>query len=129
MNIKINWDSLGILTSILCAIHCGVLPLLLPALPLFGVNIIHNSIFEWGMILIAFSVGMYSLYHGYIKHHHTYTPFVFFLVGFMFLVAKQFLQDLELLFLCSAVLLIISAHFMNFTLSKKSKCSSPHHKH
>ena len=129
MNIKINWDSLGIITSILCAIHCGVLPLLLPVLPLFGVNIIHNSIFEWGMILIAFSVGIYSLYHGYIKHHHVYSPLFFFMTGFVFLVAKQFFIEYEFLFLCLAVIFIISAHFMNFRLSRKSKCSSPHHKH
>jgi hypothetical protein len=129
MNIKINWDSLGIFTSILCAIHCGVLPLLLPALPLFGVNIIHNSIFEWGMILIAFFVGIYSLYHGYIKHHHTYSPFIFFLSGILLLIAKQFFVEQEILLLCLAVILIISAHFMNFTFSRKSKCNSPHHKH
>jgi hypothetical protein len=39
MKIKVNWDGLGIFTSIACAIHCGVLPFVLPALPLFGINI------------------------------------------------------------------------------------------
>ena len=74
MRIKINWDGLGIITSIVCAIHCGVLPFILPALSLFGVNIIHNTMFEWSMIVMAFSVGLYSLYHGFIKHHHSFLP-------------------------------------------------------
>ena len=28
MNVKINWDGLGIATSLACAIHCIVLPLI-----------------------------------------------------------------------------------------------------
>ncbi|MCH5600168.1 MerC family mercury resistance protein [Niabella ginsengisoli] len=34
MKNRFNWDALGITTSILCAIHCAVLPLFLVALPL-----------------------------------------------------------------------------------------------
>ena len=56
MNFKINWDGLGIATSLACAIHCAILPLILTSLPLFGVNIIHNMFFEWRMIALAFIV-------------------------------------------------------------------------
>lgn len=129
MKIKVNWDGLGIFTSIACAIHCGVLPFVLPALPLFGINIIHNVFFEWMMIAVAFFVGIYSLYHGYKKHYHSYLPFGLFFFGFVFLVAKQFFIDLEYLFLALAVILIISAHFLNYRYCKKISCSSPHHSH
>ena len=27
MKLKINWDALGITTSVACAIHCAILPL------------------------------------------------------------------------------------------------------
>jgi hypothetical protein len=54
MNFKINWDALGITASLACAIHCAVLPLMLTSLPLFGINIIHNAIFEYSMIGLAF---------------------------------------------------------------------------
>ena len=129
MKLKINWDGLGIITSIACAIHCGFLPLIVPVLPLFGINIIHNAAFEWGMIALAFFVGIYSLYHGFIKHHHSYKPVYIFLVGFVFLVSKQFLPSYEYLFLIIAVVFIISAHYMNYKMCQRSKCSSPHHKH
>ncbi|MFZ1857821.1 MAG: MerC domain-containing protein, partial [Chitinophagaceae bacterium] len=65
MRLKINWDALGIGASLACAIHCALLPLFLSSLPLFGVNIIHHIGFEVGMIVLAFCVGTYSLYHGY----------------------------------------------------------------
>jgi hypothetical protein len=129
MKLKINWDGLGIITSIACAIHCGFLPLIVPVLPLFGINIIHNAAFEWGMIALAFFVGIYSLYHGFIKHHHSYKPVYIFLVGFIFLVSKQFFASYEYLLLSIAVVFIISAHYTNYKMCQRSKCSSPHHKH
>ena len=129
MNIKLNWDALGIGTSILCAIHCALLPVLLSTLPVFGIDIIHNLFFEWGMIALAFVVGSYSLFHGYIKHHHSLKPFLIFSLGFIFLVLKQGFNQYEIPFLVIAVVLIISAHFYNYRLCNRSKCSSPHHKH
>ena len=129
MNLKINWDGLGIATSVACAIHCVVLPLILTSLPLFGVNVIHNIYFEWGMIAFAFFVGAYALIHGYKTHHRSLLPVAVFTVGFIFLITKQFFLEYESYFLIPAVLLIICAHVLNYRLCRKSKCSSAHHTH
>jgi len=129
MNIKLNWDAMGIATSIACAIHCALLPVLVSALPIFGINIVHNVFFEWGMIALAFVVGVYSLYHGFIKHHRNYMPVLVFGAGFVFLVLKQCFPQFEYLFLGVAVTLIIAAHYYNYRLCHKSRCASPHHKH
>jgi len=86
----INWDALGIGASLACAIHCALLPLFLTSLPLFGINIIDNIVFEIGMILMALGIGTFSLYHGYKKHHHNWFPLMLFFIGFIFLVLKQF---------------------------------------
>ncbi|MCX6313544.1 MAG: MerC domain-containing protein, partial [Sphingobacteriales bacterium] len=61
MKIRLNWDAMGIATSVLCAIHCALLPVIMSSLPIFGINIVHNVFFEWGMIVLAFMVGSYSL--------------------------------------------------------------------
>jgi tetrahydromethanopterin S-methyltransferase subunit C len=129
MNIKLNWDAFGIGTSVLCAIHCALLPVIVSSLPIFGINIVHNLVFEWGMIGLAFIVGSYSLFHGYVKHHRSLKPVLLFSVGFVFLVLKQFFFQYDILFLLIAVTCIISAHFYNYRLCHKSKCSSPHHTH
>lgn len=129
MNLKLNWDALGIVTSVACAIHCALLPALMSALPVFGINIIHNVFFEWGMIMLAFVVGSYSLFHGFIKHHRSLVPVLIFSAGFVFLVLKQFFTVFEIPFLLIAVALIIGAHFYNYRLCHRSKCASPHHKH
>jgi hypothetical protein len=129
MKIRLNWDALGIATSIACAIHCALLPVLVTTLPVFGINIIHNGFFEWSMISLAFVVGSYSLFHGYFTHHRLYTPLYIFFTGFTFLVLKQFYPQVEYGFLAVAVVFIITAHFLNYRLCHKSKCASPHHKH
>ena len=129
MNLKINWDGLGIATSLACAIHCIVLPLLLTSLPLFGINIIHNVYFEWGMILLAFCVGVYALVHGYKTHHKNAWPVLLFTAGFLFLISKQFFIPIESYFVVPAVVFICSAHYLNYRLCTKRKCSSPHHAH
>ena len=129
MNIKLNWDAMGIATSVACAIHCAVLPVILTTLPIFGINIIHNLFFEWGMIALAFVVGSYSLFHGFVKHHRSFTPIIIFSVGFFFLVLKQFLLEAEYALLTIAVILIITAHYYNYRICHRSKCSSPHHSH
>ncbi len=129
MNLKINWDGLGIATSLACAIHCIVLPLVLTSLPLFGVNIIHNIFFEWAMIALAFVVGVYALVHGFKTHHKNSIPVFLFVAGFILLISKQFFLEIESYFLTPAVILIISAHYYNYRLCTRNKCSSAHHTH
>lgn len=114
MKWKLNWDALGIGASLACAIHCALLPLFLTSLPLFGLNIIDNTLFEVGMIVLALLIGAYSFYHGYKKHHHSLLPFFIFLTGFALLVLKQVYHDYQLWLLVPAVLLIISAHIYNY---------------
>lgn len=114
MSFKINWDALGITASVACAIHCAVLPLFLSALPLFGVNIIHNLVFEAVMVLLAFCIGTYSFYHGYRKHHHNLSPFILFSAGIILLVLKLFFVHYDTWLLIPAVGLIVTAHVLNY---------------
>lgn len=114
MKQKINWDALGIGASLACAIHCALLPLFLSSLPLFGMNIIENPGFEVGMIVLAFVIGSYSFYHGFKKHHHSLRPFLVFSLGFIMLILKQVFHEYQLWLLIPGVILIISAHLINY---------------
>jgi hypothetical protein len=114
MKSKVNWDALGITTSLACAIHCALLPLFLTSLPIFGVELIENTTLEVTMIVIAFVIGTYSLYHGWKKHHHSFTPIIIFSIGFIFLVIKLFFVEYERWLLIPAVAGIIAAHILNY---------------
>ncbi|KAF0243203.1 MAG: hypothetical protein FD136_463 [Chitinophagaceae bacterium] len=119
MSLKINWDALGITASVACAIHCAVLPLFISSLPLFGVNIIENLPFEYFMIGLAFTVGLYSLYHGFKKHHHSWLPLLFFGTGILMLLVKVSLHEWRFWLLVPSVFFIVIAHFLNFKLCRK----------
>jgi uncharacterized membrane protein YoaK (UPF0700 family) len=118
MKFKINWDAFGIAASVACAIHCAVLPLILSSLPLFGINIIENQGFEFIMIALAFIVGVYSLYHGRKKHHHSYYPMVLFAAGISLLFIKSMLHSHSLMLLLPAVSLVVVAHYVNYKLCR-----------
>jgi uncharacterized membrane protein YoaK (UPF0700 family) len=118
MKFKINWDAFGIAASVACAIHCAVLPLILSSLPLFGINIIENQGFELLMIALAFVVGVYSLYHGRKKHHHSYYPMVLFAAGISLLFIKSILHSHSLMLLLPAVSLVVIAHYLNYKLCR-----------
>lgn len=124
MRQKINWDAIGISTSLACAIHCALLPLFLTSLPLFGVNIIENKNFEYLMVVIALGVGAYSFYHGKKKHHHSWLPMIFFAIGIVLLLAKIQWHEWSLLLLIPAVSAIITAHYLNYRL-----CRGHNHAH
>ena len=120
MKSQVNWDTLGIATSLVCAIHCAILPLLLTSLPLFGINIIHNNFFEAGMIALAFLIGSIALFHGYRRHHHRLLPLLIFSTGFILLVSKEIFVTYETALLIPAVLFILTAHFFNYRFCRKA---------
>jgi len=117
---RINYDALGIATSVACAIHCAVLPLILTSLPVFGINIIDHVGFEYLMIILAMSIGYYSLWHGYKKHHHNLLPSAIFRVGIILLFLKQAYHEYQVLFLVPAVIAIIVAHLLNYRLCRNA---------
>ena len=121
---RFNWDGLGIATSLACAIHCALLPLLLTSLPILGIDIVNNVPLEYFMIFLAMCIGLYSLWHGYRKHHHSLIPLIIFLIGIFLLFAKQFWHDYQFWFLPFAVAFIIVAHLINY-----GRCRVHNHAH
>ena len=118
METKINWDLAGIFASLACAIHCAILPLVMTSLPVLGVNIIDNTAFELGMILLAAVIGILALVHGYRKHHGNVLPFYLFGAGVLFLIAKQHWHGYQFWLLPFAVVFILAAHICNLRLSR-----------
>ena len=121
---KINYDALGKTASIACAIQCALLPLVITSLPILGFNIINNLYFEILMIALAMSIGIYSLMHGFKKHHHTLVPILLFSLGMILLILKQIFHVYQLWFLFPAVVLIVTAHYINY-----KKCRTADHCH
>ncbi|NUS38350.1 MAG: MerC domain-containing protein [Lysobacter sp.] len=61
-------DRLGATGSLLCAVHCALLPLLLAALPSLGIAAWLGKDFERGFVLFASALGLFTLSWGYRRH-------------------------------------------------------------
>ena len=61
-------DRLGATGSLLCAIHCALLPLLIAILPSLGIATWLGDGFERGFVLFASLLGLFTLIWGYRRH-------------------------------------------------------------
>lgn len=61
-------DRVGALGSLLCAIHCALLPLVIAVLPSLGVAAWLGSSFEEAFVLFATGLGLFSMIWGYRRH-------------------------------------------------------------
>ena len=62
-------DRLGLTASLLCAIHCALLPLAIALLPSLGVAAwLGNEGFEEGFVVFATLFGLFTLVSGYRRH-------------------------------------------------------------
>jgi len=102
--------------SILCAVHCAIVPLLITTLPLIGLGFLANPWFEWGMITFALFIGFYAIGSSYIKIHQKPLPIMLMLAGFLVIIGGHlFITDWhEAVIVPIGGLLIATAHFVNF---------------
>ena len=61
-------DRLGATGSLICAIHCAVLPILIATLPALGLAAWMGDGFEQGFVLFASLIGLFSVFWGYRRH-------------------------------------------------------------
>jgi hypothetical protein len=123
-------DVVGGCVSFLCAIHCLVLPLLLP----FAASFIHNVWIEAGMMLAAIVVGSLALSHGF-KSHGFRLPTLSFAAGMICIITGNWVitggrplatlatdehSPLAIGFVALGGVLIVSAHVLNFALERRS---------
>jgi hypothetical protein len=123
---KLNLDVLGIGASLICAVHCALLPLLMTVLPLLGLEIFTNEKVEYGLMTFTFLVGCTSLFRGYRYHHHYTKPLLLFALGFIFLVAGHFLAEgrWEPVLVTMGALLIVTAHVWNLRECRRCRICS-----
>ena len=61
-------DRLGATGSLLCALHCALLPVVIAVLPSLGIAIWLGDDFERAFVLFASLLGLFTLIQGYRRH-------------------------------------------------------------
>lgn len=121
-----NLDHLGMTASILCAIHCALLPICLTVLPLLGLEFLANPWVEVTMILVSVMLAVFSLLTSYRNQHRRLLPFMILFAGFAFIFAGHYagVEILEAILVPTGGFTVAAAHLVNWRLN--SNCTLPH---
>ena len=88
--LPINADTAGFFTSMLCAIHCSAVPVLI-SLGLLGSGTwLHNHMIDWVVIGFGIIIASYSLLGDFVRKHRNLLPLGMALTGFLFLLIGTF---------------------------------------
>jgi hypothetical protein len=61
-------DGAGATASMICAVHCALMPLVITLLPLVGLGFLSSEPVEWSLLGLSALLGISSLCLGYRKH-------------------------------------------------------------
>lgn len=114
-------DRIGATASLLCAVHCAVLPFVLALLPLLGLGFLAGHAFERGFVLFAATLASVALVHGY-RRHRRRLPLLLAVPGLILLVAGICVDldtaiTLHTLMVTSGGTLVACAHLVNLRLT------------
>lgn len=133
LNIQTFSDKTAIGLSLLCTLHCLVLPFALIFLPSLSALGLDNEAFHFWMIFAVIPISIYALTLGCKKHKRTHLLKIgslglLFLLAAVFLVGP-FLGELgEKVFTLTGAGFIAFAHFGNYRLCQHDRtCACPEH--
>jgi hypothetical protein len=120
-------DFVGFSTSMLCAIHCAILPFLLTLTPLAGLQFLENHWIEYAIIFLSFVIASLALIHGYRKHHRKPMALIIVSIGFMLIGAGQWShsESTEAILTTFGGLTIAIAHVVNWKSIKMCAVKYP----
>lgn len=118
-----NPDFAGMFTSLLCAIHCSAVPVLISMGMLSTSTWLHNHAFDWVVIGIGVVIASYSLVGGFFKKHKNIRPLLLAVLGFVFLLVGMIEHHgWMLLFSVFGGLLVATSHLYNHRLGSIRTC-------
>lgn len=115
-------DRIGITATSLCALHCILLPVLLPALPLLGLSFLADHAWEHFFLFLTGVLGTCALFSGFKKYHKRLYPFYLLFLGIgIYWIKHDFSEQLQPLFIIVGASLIVAAHVINLKLCNSCK--------
>ncbi|MGH8078855.1 MAG: MerC domain-containing protein [Lysobacter sp.] len=115
-------DRFGAAGSLLCAIHCALLPLVIAVLPSFGLATLASEGFERGFVTFATLLGLFSAVCGY-RRHRAVRALSLLIPGLITLWAVVLYRPLHEMVLAHAILMTFGgtlvglAHIANLRLN------------
>lgn len=122
-------DRVGMISSLVCALHCALLPLVLSVLPALGLGLFASADIDQAFAVFAGVLGITTLSIGF-RRHRAFHAWALLLPGLAMIWAGSFtgLHDHSLahaLLMTCGGLLVAGAHMLNLRLSHRLLAGRP----
>ena len=113
-----TYDIIALTSSLICAIHCAAVPIVLSFSSLSGLHFLHNPLIEWSFIGLGLVFVFVSLWPSYKKAHHSSKPLFIAAIGFgLIALGRLDLSEAwEIVNTVGGALMVSVAHFINWKL-------------
>ncbi|CAB0151796.1 hypothetical protein PSI9734_02161 [Pseudidiomarina piscicola] len=113
-------DRTGMWVTTLCALHCLLLPVILPMLSLMGLSFIGEELLERVILGTSIALGLVALVMGMRKHFRVY-PLLLLIAGGVIYWHKDSLGEVgEPIIILTGAALIVAAHWVNLKLTRQA---------
>ena len=115
-------EKLGVFLSLLCAIHCLTLPVVLFAAPYLASSFAFSVTMEWFLVVVSFGMALLLLWKDYLKHRKPMPLYFLGLGVFIKLVDTLVgMRSIEWIFGLSLGVFITLAYWFNY--KHKTACT------
>lgn len=117
---SLHLDSFGFSVSMLCALHCAAVPLLLTVSTWSGLQLLNNPSIELTVLCGSAVFALASIVPSYFKFHRNAKAIALVIVGFLFIGLGRLDVDKvsEIVLTSVGATTIATAHFLNWRLCK-----------
>jgi len=114
-----SFDKAGISIAIVCALHCLLLPVVLPTLALMGLSFMGMFWVELVVLSTSMIVGGFAVVLGF-RHHSSPIPLLALITGGALFFAKHEMSSpWEQIAIVAGAFMLITAHTLNLYLCRK----------
>jgi len=111
----LHLDSFGFSVSMLCALHCALMPIALTFSTLSGIAFLDNPLIELSIIVLSCALALTSLLPCYFRHHRRLSPVLLAIVGFLLIGISRILPEgIEVLVTPIGAVMTALSHFANW---------------
>ncbi|MCR9228271.1 MAG: MerC domain-containing protein [Flavobacteriaceae bacterium] len=113
-----TFDIIALTSSLICAIHCAAVPIVLSFSSLSSLHFLHHPFIEWSFIGLGVVFVFVSLWPSYRKVHYSPKPLIFAAIGFgLIALGRLDLNEAwEIINTVGGALVVSLAHFVNWKL-------------
>ena len=116
-------DIIALTSSLICAVHCAAIPIVLSFSSLSSLHFLENPYIEWTFILLGLVFVLISLWPSYTKHHQRIKPLVYAFFGFLLIALGRldYTELWEVGFTVFGAFLVSLSHYFNWKILKQKK--------